>query len=76
MDYDDNECPQCAGESRLLGQLGRIEHFRCKQCGWEFSCDVVLPHVILLPDASRELLPSGAVSIEPLPTSQIRRWIS
>lgn len=30
-------CPACGGPGVLLGTLGRLEHFRCRDCGAEFS---------------------------------------
>lgn len=28
-------CPLCDGPMRLLGALGRLLHFRCRNCDWE-----------------------------------------
>lgn len=33
-------CPMCNGEGAPLGQLGHLLHFRCRQCGWDFSREV------------------------------------
>jgi rubredoxin len=30
-------CPQCSGEPWLLGELGRLMWYRCRQCGWQWS---------------------------------------
>lgn len=30
-------CPWCGGEVFVLGQLGMMVHFRCRQCGGDFS---------------------------------------
>lgn len=30
-------CPMCGGEGNFLGQLGHLEHFRCRQCGMDFN---------------------------------------
>lgn len=30
-------CPLCGGQSAHLGNLGTREHFRCIQCGMDFS---------------------------------------
>lgn len=30
-------CPECGGAASFLGELGVLDHFRCIQCGWEFS---------------------------------------
>jgi predicted nucleic acid-binding Zn ribbon protein len=30
-------CPACGGIGMLLGQLGRLFWFRCRQCGIDFS---------------------------------------
>lgn len=35
-----NYCPMCDGEGVLLGQLGRLVHFRCRQCGMGFHTEV------------------------------------
>ena len=32
-------CPQCNGNSEVLGQLGNLVHLRCRNCGWQDSCD-------------------------------------
>lgn len=29
----DKECSVCGGERKVLGQLGKIVHFRCANCG-------------------------------------------
>jgi len=31
------ECPQCEGPGMLLGRLGGRTHYRCRNCGWDFS---------------------------------------
>lgn len=33
------DCPQCGGPGTLLGQLGRQTHYRCRNCGWDYSED-------------------------------------
>jgi len=33
------ECPVCGGPGMYLGSLGNKEHFRCRNCGAEFSRD-------------------------------------
>ncbi len=30
-------CPLCAGDGVLLGTLGRLRWFRCRDCGMNFS---------------------------------------
>ena len=30
------DCPMCGGDAYLLGTLGTIKHFRCRDCGWTF----------------------------------------
>lgn len=32
-------CPGCGGEGSFLGGLGRLEWFRCRACGLDFSRD-------------------------------------
>lgn len=31
------ECPQCSGPGQPLGQLGNRKHYRCRNCGADFS---------------------------------------
>jgi len=35
-----NCCTQCNGEGMLLGVLGTLQHYRCRQCGWGFTVPV------------------------------------
>ena len=30
---DNLECSVCGGERQVLGQLGKVVHFRCRHCG-------------------------------------------
>jgi transposase-like protein len=30
-------CPYCDGQATLLGVLGHTQHFRCRDCGADFS---------------------------------------
>ena len=30
-------CPMCNGPGIVLGSLGRLTHFRCRNCGWDFT---------------------------------------
>lgn len=30
-------CPACDGPGTLLGKLGKLDHYRCRNCGMEFS---------------------------------------
>lgn len=32
-----SHCPLCAGDGVLLGTLGRLRWFRCRDCGMDFS---------------------------------------
>ena len=32
-------CPMCPGWGQRMGQLGKKIHFRCRDCGAEFSRD-------------------------------------
>lgn len=32
-------CPTCDGDGVLLGTLGRRTHYRCRQCGLNFSVE-------------------------------------
>ena len=36
-DVDPPECPQCSGPGVLPGTLGSTDHYRCRNCGWEFT---------------------------------------
>jgi predicted nucleic acid-binding Zn ribbon protein len=31
------ECPACDGDAYLLGALGRVKHYRCRNCGIDSS---------------------------------------
>ena len=31
------DCPMCGGEGHLLGKLGRLSHYRCRNCGMDFN---------------------------------------
>jgi tRNA(Ile2) C34 agmatinyltransferase TiaS len=33
------DCPMCGGTGMLLGQLGHREHYRCRDCGMDYSID-------------------------------------
>lgn len=32
-------CPLCGGDAMWLGWLGRLAHFRCRCCGWDWAVD-------------------------------------
>jgi len=39
-DDDDDvvpDCPKCGGPGVVLGKLGKVTHYRCRNCGWDFS---------------------------------------
>lgn len=36
-------CSTCGGIGNYLGQLGNLIHFRCRQCGMQFSIDAPEP---------------------------------
>ena len=36
---DNPECPFCGGPGVFLGNLGKIAHFRCRNCGINFGTD-------------------------------------
>jgi hypothetical protein len=38
-DAEPPECPACSGPGIALGTLGRRAHFRCRNCGMDFSHD-------------------------------------
>jgi len=33
----EQECQQCGGHAVLLGAMGNLAHFRCRNCGWVFA---------------------------------------
>lgn len=33
------ECPACDGPLELLGTLGRVEHYRCRNCGLDSNTE-------------------------------------
>ena len=35
-EYDGPTCPCCSGPGIVLGSLGYIEWFRCRDCGMEY----------------------------------------
>jgi len=35
------ECPMCGGEGSELGSLGWRLHFRCRDCGMDYSVDTL-----------------------------------
>ncbi len=37
---DGEQCSMCGGELSHMGTLGNREHYRCRACGWESSCEV------------------------------------
>lgn len=52
LDYPDPEdpaplpeytvCPNCGTEndtSALMGQLGNVNHYRCRHCGWNYHIE-------------------------------------
>jgi DNA-directed RNA polymerase subunit RPC12/RpoP len=37
LEGDYIECPACGGDAYLLGALGRVKHYRCRNCGIDSS---------------------------------------
>jgi DNA-directed RNA polymerase subunit RPC12/RpoP len=37
LEGDYIECPACGGDAFPLGTLGRVKHYRCRQCGIDSS---------------------------------------
>lgn len=33
-------CPQCGGAGVPMGALGTRDHYRCRDCGWDYSVSV------------------------------------
>lgn len=31
------KCPACSGPGILLGSLGLMKHYRCRDCGWTYG---------------------------------------
>lgn len=58
--YEIAECPVCSGPGLLLGELGSRVHYRCRNCGMDFSEhveDVPLPELDVEPIGPSELPP-------------------
>jgi len=36
-EYEGTTCPACDGPGAYLGTLGRLDHWRCRDCGAQFS---------------------------------------
>lgn len=36
---DEKHCPSCGHANTPMGSLGRMQHFRCRQCGGDYSFD-------------------------------------
>lgn len=30
-------CPMCDGHGIFMGTLGSLDHYRCRDCGWDWS---------------------------------------
>jgi len=44
LEYDSLPgCPMCSGEGQPLGQLGNLMHYRCRNCGMQFSQEAEPP---------------------------------
>jgi transposase-like protein len=39
MSYYEVSCPACGGPGVALGSLGRLMHYRCRNCGINFHCE-------------------------------------
>ena len=62
-------CPMCSGPGVLLGSLGRLNHFRCRNCGWDFSEEP------LEEDSSRDRSPQAVASDAGIPASARKRRV-
>jgi hypothetical protein len=49
-------CPVCGGPGLPLGTLGKRSHFRCQDCGIDFSDSPLGPGEQPSPEAAQELL--------------------
>jgi hypothetical protein len=36
-EYSIEECPICGGDCYILGNLGNLSWYRCRDCGMEFN---------------------------------------
>jgi hypothetical protein len=34
---ENESCPICCGDGVLLGRLGNVTHYRCRNCGMQFA---------------------------------------
>lgn len=48
------ECPVCEGEGAILGGLGNLTYFRCRDCGMDYS-DMVVASPVRNGDADASL---------------------
>lgn len=39
-------CPSCEGPGVLMGTLGNRDHYRCRDCGWDYSVSVANVRVL------------------------------
>ena len=37
FEEDQVDCPMCGGPGNLLGEMGRLIHYRCRNCGMDFN---------------------------------------
>jgi len=37
LPQEDPECPACGGPAMVMGTLGKLRWFRCRNCGTEFN---------------------------------------
>jgi hypothetical protein len=76
--YEIAECPVCAGPGLLLGQLGNRVHYRCRNCGMDFSesgageeplaeAPLLDAEVPPLPEFGPGAGPGGAADVSALP---------
>lgn len=63
-EYEIAECPVCGGPGLLLGQLGNRVHYRCRNCGMDFSERGDEP---VAEEPLPELMPEVGVDSGPMP---------
>lgn len=48
------ECPACSGPLNLLGTLGSLAHFRCRNCGMMSTGTEISPYPEIDNDATEQ----------------------
>lgn len=76
MDFDDNDdemdCPVCNTPNGPMGYLGKLAHFRCRNCGAQYSRKIEEAYD---PKLSGTLADWGAKQPYTVNTKGVNRWI-